>query len=181
MLGFPVVLKIQSADILHKSDVGGVQLNLHDSNAVRAAFQQMSERIRQSRADAHIDGVLVSPQRTGTLELLVSVMHDPMWGQILTLGLGGIWVEVLKDSSVRKLPVQHSDIRAMLHELRGVALLQGARGLPAVNIDKLIGVIYRIAQVAQSVQTQLDTLEINPLLMREDTIEVADVLLTWNK
>lgn len=180
MLGFPVVLKIQSADILHKSDVGGVQLNLHDSNAVHAAFQQMSERIQQRRADAHIDGILVSPQRTGTLELLVSVMRDPMWGQILTLGLGGIWVEVLRDSSVRKLPIQHNDIRAMLHELRGVALLRGARGLPGVNIDKLIDVIYRIAQVAESVQTQLDTLEINPLLMREDTIEVADVLLTWN-
>src|SRR5579883_3011444 len=127
-LGFPVVLKIQSADLLHKSDVGGVALNLASEEAVRAEFTAMLQRVRAGQPNAEIEGILVSPMRPAGVELLVGVVRDDLWGPILTLGLGGIWTEVLQDTTIRLLPVQPAEILAMLGELRGAALLRGARG-----------------------------------------------------
>ncbi len=174
----PLALKIQSPDILHKSDVGGVVLNVAPEHA-RTAFSNLLERVVRNAPDAHIDGVLLSPMRTASLELLVSVVDDPVWGLMLTVGLGGIWVEVLRDTSVRMLPVRSDEIRTMLHELRGFALLHGVRGQSGVNIDALVDVITRIAHLAQTLNGSLETLEINPLLVQDKTIEVADVLLSW--
>ncbi len=117
--------------------------------------------------------------RPAGIEMLVSVMHDPLWGQIFTIGLGGIWVEVFKDTSVRVLPIRRDEIQKMLTELRGAALLQGTRGQPPVNIEKLVDVLFRITQVAQGLQEQLGAMEINPLLLNSSEIEVLDALITW--
>lgn len=177
--GFPVALKIQSAAIMHKSDVGGVTLNLDSEDATRAEFSALLERVRVNAPEAEIEGVLVTPMRLAGTDLLVSVVRDPLWGLVLTLGLGGIWTEALKDTAVRVLPVQRGEIEVMLGELRGAAVLRGGRGRAPVDIHALSDVIYRITLFARTIASRLDVLEINPLWIDGARSEVLDVLLSW--
>jgi acyl-CoA synthetase (NDP forming) len=180
-LGFPVALKIQSSAILHKSDVGGVALSLGNEQEVRVAFATMLKKVQTQCPEAEIEGVLVSPMREAGFELLVGVVRDPLWGLVLTLGLGGIWTEALKDTSVRVLPVRRDEIPMMLNELRGAVLLHGSRGHAPVNLDMLCDVIYRISLLARSLDAHLDALEINPLLVNVSRIEALDVLASWKE
>ena len=178
-LGFPVVLKIQSADLPHKSDVGGVALNLASEEAVRGEFLAMLQRVEAGQPDAEIEGILVSPMRPAGIELLVGIVRDDLWGPVLTLGLGGIWTEVLRDTSIRLLPVQPAEILTMLGELRGAALLRGARGHEGVDLHALSEVIYRVSTLALALGPRLSALEINPLLVSAQRIEALDVLVNW--
>lgn len=178
--GFPVALKIVSPDILHKSDIGGVRLGLRDEGEVREAFQQIQEAAQRITPLPQIEGVLVSPMRSGGVELLIGVVRDAVWGQVLAVGLGGIWVEVLKDTSLRVLPVARTEIRAMLDELQGSALLRGARGTKPADIDALVEIIFRISTLAYSQGTELESLEINPLWVDGSQIEALDALITWS-
>src|SRR5579885_2558241 len=178
-LGLPVVLKIQSADLLDECDVGGVALNLASEEAVRAEFTAMLQRVRAGQPNAEIEGILVSPMRPAGVELLVGVVRDDLWGPILTLGLGGIWTEVLQDTTIRLLPVQPAEILAMLGELRGAALLRGARGREGVDLQALSEVIYRISALALALVPRLSALEVNPLLISAERIEALDVLVNW--
>ncbi len=131
-IGGRVVLKIASDDIAHKSDIGGVALNLEGDQAVADAFR----RVRAAApAGAHVDGVLVAPMRTGGLELFVGCTRDSQWGPVIAVGLGGVWVEVLQDVALRPLPVAAAEVRRMLTELRGAKLLEGVRGVPAADLD----------------------------------------------
>ncbi len=178
-LGFPVALKIASPDIVHKSDIGGVRLNLQDADEVQEAFTQIMNNASAVTPAPKIEGVLVSPMRSGGVELLVGVTRDPTWGQVLAVGLGGIWVEVLKDTSLRVLPVSRTDIHSMFNELQGKALLHGARGSKAAAIDGLVEVIYRVAELSQSLKDTLESLEINPLRVDGTQIEALDAVISW--
>lgn len=180
-LGLPVALKIQSPMLLHKSDVGGVALNLASEEAVHASFTEMWERIRTHQPTAEIEGILVSPMRGAGVELLVGIVRDPLWGLVLTVGLGGIWTEALKDTALRVLPVQPAEIETMLGELRGAALLRGSRGRTPVDVHALSQVIHRISMLARSLGPQLAALEINPLLIGPAGIEALDVLVSWQE
>ncbi len=179
VLGFPVALKIASPDIVHKSDIGGVKLGLQNEKAVCEAFTQVIESARTTVPHAHIEGALLSPMRSGGIELLVGVTRDVTWGQVLAVGMGGIWVEVLKDTSLRVLPVTHEDVRAMLAELQGVKLLQGARGSKPADLEALVEVIYNTAELAQALKADLESLEINPLRVDGSQIEALDAVITW--
>ncbi len=178
-VGFPVVLKIQSQAIAHKSDVGGVALHLDGEDAVQEAYDKMIERVQKACPGAKLDGVLVSPMRSAGTELLVGIIRDPLWGPVLTLGLGGIWTEVLRDTSVRVLPVSPEEIETMLSELRGFALLRGGRGQAGVDMHALSSIIHRISALALALGPQLSALEINPLWARETQIEALDALISW--
>ena len=178
-MGFPVALKIASPAIVHKSDIGGVKLGLQNEDAVREAFTQVMGSAKAAVSAAHIEGVLVSPMRSGGVELLVGVTHDATWGQVLAVGMGGIWVEVLKDTSLRVLPVTRDDVRAMLTELQGAKLLHGARGSKPADMDALVEVIYRTAELAQGLKADLESLEINPLRVDGSQIEALDAVITW--
>lgn len=180
-LGFPLALKVQSAEIVHKSDVGGVALNITSEEALRQSYDTMHERVRAALPRAELEGFLVTPMRSAGLELLVGIIRDPLWGLVLSLGLGGIWTEALQDTSVRVLPANQGEIHSMLNELRGAALLRGSRGHHAVNLDALSQVIYHISLLAQGLGPELAALEINPLLVDATTIEALDVLLTWQE
>ncbi|HEX6484156.1 MAG TPA: acetate--CoA ligase family protein [Ktedonobacteraceae bacterium] len=180
-LSLPVVLKIQSAALPHKSDVGGVALNLASEEAVSAEFTAMLARVQARQPDAGIEGILVSPMRPAGIELLVGIVRDELWGPILTLGLGGVWTEILKDTAVRVLPVQREEIATMLGELRGAALLRGARGQEGVNMQALSEVIYRISTLALALGPSLNALEINPLLVNGERIEALDALVSWQE
>lgn len=180
-LEFPVALKIASPDIVHKSDIGGVKLGLQNAEAVQAAFTQVMASAQAAMPSAHIEGVLVSPMRTAGVELLVGVTRDSTWGQVLAVGMGGIWVEVLKDTSLRVLPVTREDVRTMLTELQGAKLLYGARGTQAADMEALVEVIYRTAEVAQGLKADLESLEINPLRVDGAQIEALDAVITWQR
>jgi succinyl-CoA synthetase beta subunit len=173
------VLKIASPDILHKSDIGGVRLGLNNEEAVREAFAQIMQAAQAIEPAPRIEGVLISPMRTGGVELLIGITRDANWGQVLTVGLGGIWVEILKDTSLRVLPVSRAEVHTMLTELQGAKLLQGARGAKAVDLDAVVEVIYQIAELAQRLKTNLEALEINPLRVDGSQIEALDAVITW--
>ena len=179
--GFPVALKIQANEVLHKSDVGGVMLNISSEDEVRRSFETIVQNMRGPASSSAIDGILVSPMRPPGIELLVGITRDAAWGQALVVGLGGIWTEVLNDTAVRVLPVNRDEIERMLSELRSARLLLGVRGQPRINIEHLVDIIFRISRVAQGLQDHLDALEINPLLLHGSSIEALDVLLTWQR
>jgi acyl-CoA synthetase (NDP forming) len=123
------------------------------------------------------DGVLIGPMRRGGIELLVGVVTDPAWGKVLSVGLGGVWAEVLKDVALRLLPVDEDEVASMLADLKAAPLLQGARGTQPADMDKLCEVVVRISRLAESLP--LDTLEINPLRVDGSEIEVLDALAVW--
>ena len=178
-VNFPVALKVASPDIVHKSDIGGVRLNLQNEREVREAFGQIMQAAGIANPAARLEGVLVSPMRSGGVELLVGIVRDPSWGQVMAVGLGGIWVEILKDTSLRVLPVTREEIRTMLDELQGKALLRGARGSMPADLDRLVEVIYRASRLAQALGDRLESLEINPLRVAGSEIEALDALMTW--
>jgi acetate---CoA ligase (ADP-forming) len=180
-LGLPVALKIRSAALPHKSDIGGVTLDLRSEEAVHTEFTAMLERVRMHAPDAEIEGILVCPMRPAGTELLVGVVRDPLWGLVLTVGLGGIWTEVLKDTAIRVLPVRRAEIETMLGELRGAELLLGARGQRQVDLQALSAVIERIGALALALGPRLSVLEINPLLVDATRIEALDVLVSWQE
>jgi succinyl-CoA synthetase beta subunit len=125
---------------------------------------------------------LVQPQRASDgVELLVGVVRDPSWGPTLAVGLGGVWVETLRDSSLRLLPVDPDDVRRMLGELRGARLLQGVRGTPPADLDRLVEVIHRIGTLACRLGDRLESLEVNPLLVDGARVEALDAVLTWRE
>jgi acetate---CoA ligase (ADP-forming) len=175
-LGYPVALRISSARITHKSDVGGVALSLRTIADLRAGYR----RVRAAAAalpGADVDGVMVSPMRTGGAELLAGVSVDPVFGPVLAVGLGGIWVEVFGDVSLRVLPVGRDEVLRMLGELRGAALLRGTRGGSPADLESLATIILRIADAALSLGDSLRSVEVNPLWVDGDRIEALDLLV----
>jgi acyl-CoA synthetase (NDP forming) len=175
-VGLPVALKICSAQITHKSDIGGVVLGLGSEAEVRAGYEKV-RAAGQAVPEASVDGVLVTPMRTGGAELLAGVTVDPAFGPVLAVGLGGIWVEVLNDTSLRPLPVDAAEVRRMLGELRGLPLLQGARGTTPANLDAVAEAIAGLGEVALGLDGSLRALEVNPLWVNGDQVEALDVLV----
>ncbi|WP_219412592.1 acetate--CoA ligase family protein [Pseudonocardia nigra] len=177
--GGPVALKVCSADIAHKSDIGGVALDVSGPEAVRAAFARVLDAGRDATPD--VEGVLVSPMRTGGTELFVGVTVDPSFGPVLAVGLGGVFIEVLHDVSLRVLPVDApihpAEVVAMLGELRGAAVLAGARGTRPVDVDAVAEAIVRLAECARSLGPALRTVEINPLWVDGAQVAALDVLV----
>ena len=175
--GVPVALKVCSRDIPHKSDVGGVLLGVAGPDAAAAAYERICTQVTGALPQAEVRGVLVSPMRPPGLELLVGITVDPVFGPVLAVGLGGIWVEVLKDTSLRVLPVDRPTVRAMVGELQAAAMFTGARGTEPVDLDALAEVVVAVGTAALSLGGALDTLEVNPLRISEAGIEALDVLV----
>jgi acetate---CoA ligase (ADP-forming) len=179
-VGLPVVLKVCSAQITHKSDIGGVVLGLGSEAEVRAGYEKV-RAAAMAVPEASIDGVLVTPMRTGGAELLAGVTVDPAFGPVLAVGLGGIWVEILGEVSLRLLPVDAAEVRRMLGELRGLPLLQGARGARPADLDAAAEAIAGLGEVALALNGALDgalrALEVNPLWVNGDQVEALDVLV----
>jgi acyl-CoA synthetase (NDP forming) len=173
-------LKIASPDIAHKTDVGGVKLNVNGPSAVAEAYDAILASVKQHAPNARIDGVLIAPMRSGGLEMLVGTLRDPQWGPVLAVGLGGVWVEVLDDTQLRLLPVSVLEAKDMLRSLRAAKLLQGFRGTPAVDLDRLAAVIAAIGDAALALGDELETLEVNPLWVRGEEIEALDGLTVWS-
>jgi acetyltransferase len=161
-LGYPVVVKIDSPDIAHKTEAGGVRLNLTGPDEVRLAFAGVTGEALRRRPGAAVRGVLVQKMLQDGLEVLVGLNRDPVFGLTLTFGLGGIWVEVLRDISLRVLPVTEDDIREMIREIKAYPLLAGARGRAPADIEALVKVMLGVARLGMD-WPELTELDINPL------------------
>jgi acyl-CoA synthetase (NDP forming) len=172
-LGFPVVVKISSPDIVHKSDVGGVRLNLSSPEAVKKAGKELLVAVRRARPEAKVDGLLVYKMAPEGLEVIVGMNRDPQFGPILLFGLGGVLVEVFRDVSLRHLPLSREDARSMIREMRGYRVLAGYRGQPAVNELALVECILKVAEIAAK-HPEIQELDLNPVLAYPDGIIVVD-------
>lgn len=164
----PVVLKVVSPDILHKSDVGGVKLNLSGEDAVRHGHAAILDSVRTHCPNARIDGVLVAPMAPKGVECIVGMHSDPIFGPVVMFGLGGVFVEVLKDVSFRLAPFDHAQALSMIREIKGYALLQGARGAPPCDINALADALVALSRFADARREDFSSVEINPLLALPD-------------
>ena len=167
----PVVLKLASDELVHKSEAGGVVLDLRTEQDVRSAARRLLSLVAGS--------LLVSPMRTGGVELLVSIRRDVTWGPVLTVGLGGIWVEVYRDVQLAPLPVSAADVDRMLGRLRAAALLAGVRGRPPVSRAAAVAAIVSIAAAAERLGDAAEVVEVNPLWVSAERAEALDALIVW--
>ncbi|MFA0744902.1 MAG: hypothetical protein LASZOEIN_001702 [Candidatus Fervidibacter sp.] len=163
-IGYPVVLKVLSLDVVHKFDVGGVQLNLNSDSDVRQAFDKIINSVKQHLPEARIEGVIVQAMAKKGREVILGLKRDPQFGPILMFGLGGIYVEVLRDVTFRFAPVRELGAYRMVRDIRTYRLLEGVRGEPPADIDKIVECIERLSQLAIE-QDLIEELDINPLIV----------------
>jgi acyl-CoA synthetase (NDP forming) len=161
-VGFPVAVKLASATLTHKSDVGGVVLGLETEEQVRRAFADIGRRLDQQGLRAQMDGVTVQPMVNDGVEAIVGMTQDPSFGPVLMFGLGGVYVELLRDVTFNVAPVTDKDVRQMVRSVRGSKLLEGWRGAPAADRDALEQAILRLSQLVGEVP-ELAELDLNPL------------------
>jgi acyl-CoA synthetase (NDP forming) len=163
-IGYPVVLKLISPDILHKTDIGGVLLDVKDEGAVNAGFEKLVARASAVHPGAHVRGVQIQQMVTGGQEVIVGVKRDPTFGPLVMFGLGGVYVEALADVSFRLAPLTAADAWEMLEEVRSARLLTGLRGAPPADRAALVDAIVCVGQLAAD-QPEIVELDINPLLV----------------
>ena len=176
-LGYPVVLKIASPDIPHKSDLGLVRVGISDAAAVCAVARELLTSATKQAPGARIEGVLVQQQVPEGVEMIVGVVSDPVLGAAITVGTGGIFAEVLRDVATRPLPLDRDDAREMVTGLRGYALLDGARGRPKGNVEALLDVIEGVALLATSAGGRLSELDLNPVVVTPEGAIAVDSLI----
>jgi acetyltransferase len=171
--GFPVALKISSADVLHKSDVGGIRLNLDSPEAVEKAYEDMLAIVRQAQPKATLGDVLVSRMAPPGLEVIVGMNRDPQFGPIILFGLGGIMVEIFQDVSLRLLPFSRDDALDMIREIKGYELISGYRGQPPVDEQALADCIMSVAKMAEN-HPEIVEIDLNPVIAYPDGLLIVD-------
>ena len=164
-IGYPVAVKVNSADILHKTEAGGIRLGLQDAASVRAAFGEVTANAQNYDAHARIDGVVVQEMVSGGVETIVGVSYDEQLGPFLLFGTGGIMVEVYHDVALRLCPVTQEEALEMIDQVQGAQLLRGFRGAPPADVDALADTLVRVSQLAAQLEGSLAELDINPLMV----------------
>jgi len=165
-LGLPVALKIVSPDITHKTDIGGVALNLATADAVRRAFDEVTARVKKAQPAARITGCLVAPMAPkGGVETILGAQWDPVFGPVVMLGLGGIFVEAMKDVTFRLAPFDEAEAHRMIGELRAASVLRGLRGRPPADLAALAKALAALSRFAAAQGPALRSLDINPFLV----------------
>ena len=163
-IGYPLAMKIASPDIIHKSDMGGVKLNLATADAVRDAFDLMLMRIQQRAPEAKLNGVYIEKMCGRGREVILGMTRDPQFGPMLMFGLGGIFVEVMKDVTFHIAPITNDEALQMLQTTRSFELLTGVRGQASVDIDAIATALQRISQLAQDFP-EISEMDINPFIV----------------
>ncbi|MBY0269248.1 MAG: acetate--CoA ligase family protein [Burkholderiales bacterium] len=177
VLGYPVVLKIESPDILHKTEAKGVALNLGDESAVRSAYTALVANAKQYKADARIAGVLVQAMAQGDVELVIGLKRDPTFGPVVMVGLGGVLIEVFKDVVFRAAPVTEAEALRMLDELKSKVILDGVRGKPPVDKKALARMISAVSCFGAAAGARLAELDLNPVLAGPQGVTAVDWLM----
>ena len=163
-IGFPVVLKVVSPDIIHKSDVGGVIVGLKNAGEVRDAYKKILENVKKHRADAKIVGILVQEMAPASTEVIVGAIEDPQFGPALMFGLGGIFVEILRDVAFRIAPIDEDEAREMISEVKAYPLLKGYRNLPPADIEAIVKILVNTSRLVMEHQ-EIKELDLNPIMV----------------
>lgn len=172
-IGFPVVLKIVSPDIIHKSDVGGVIVNLKNAKEVGNAYKQILSNVKKHVANAKIVGMLVQEMAPASTEVIVGSIKDPQFGPALMFGLGGVFVEVLKDVTFRIAPVNEEEAREMIEEVKAYPLLKGYRGSPPADINAIVKIILATSKLVME-HEEIKELDLNPIMVYEKGAKAVD-------
>lgn len=176
-IGYPVALKVQSPEIRHKTEVGGIRLNLRTDAEVQEAYTEIMRNAKMHAPETAVAGVLVQEMIEGGVEVIVGTTKDPVFGPCVMFGLGGVFVEVLRDVSFRVAPLARPDVEEMIREVKGYPVLEGVRGRPAANISELVDVILRVSRLAVDFAEEIDEVDINPLIVSPEGARVVDTLI----
>ncbi len=177
-IGFPVVAKIASPDILHKTEIGGVLLNLQDAKAVESAFETLLARAHQHMPNAQIDGVLITPMVKGGVETILGVQVDPTFGPMILYGAGGTAVELFKDVALASAPLTPDSAKALIDKVKSSALLRGWRGAHAADENAVVNALCKLSEFAMTHADQLQSVDINPLLVQQQGAVCLDAVIT---
>jgi acyl-CoA synthetase (NDP forming) len=179
-MGFPVVLKISSPEVIHKSDSGGVKLSLNNAAEVKKAYDEILKKVKKQYPEAAVHGVSVQKMvRPGT-EVIIGTSKDPQFGPVIMFGLGGIFVELLKDVSFRVIPVKGKDAQEMIEEIKGYPLLKGYRGKEPASITALVEIILKISKFIEQ-NSQVKELDLNPIFAYRDKAVAVDARIILEK
>ncbi|MCG8615866.1 MAG: acetate--CoA ligase family protein, partial [Desulfobacterales bacterium] len=172
-IGYPVVLKVVSPDVSHKSDAGGVRVNIDSGDALRQAWQEIETNVHACNPGAAISGMIVCAQAEPGLEMIIGTLTDPVFGPSVMVGMGGIYTEIIRDTAQRVAPVSKKEALAMLKELKGWPLLTGARGQDTLDTDTLAGMIAAVSDLATA-DTSINELDLNPVRVYPDRVTALD-------
>jgi acetate---CoA ligase (ADP-forming) subunit beta len=172
-IGYPVALKIASTDITHKSDVGGVKTGLKDAKEVKKAYEDIMASVADKKPQARIQGVTVQPMARPGVEVIIGMSKDPQFGPVIMFGLGGIFVEVLKDVSFRLIPIEKRDAVEMIEEIKGRALLNGYRGQEPAGKEALAEILLKVSAMVEKTP-DIKELDLNPVFAYKDSTIAAD-------
>jgi acyl-CoA synthetase (NDP forming) len=172
-LGYPIVLKIVSPQITHKSDVGGVALGLSSAEDVGAGFERVVANAKKAQPSATIEGVAVQRMEKQGTEVIVGMTKDPQFGPVMMFGLGGVMVEILKDVAFRVVPLEERDARQMIHEIKGYPVLEGFRGSDPADVKKLEQLLLKVSQFVES-HPEVAELDLNPVFAYKDGAIAVD-------
>ncbi|MSP39547.1 MAG: acetyl-CoA synthetase [Deltaproteobacteria bacterium] len=164
---YPVVLKVESAEITHKTEAGAVRMNIQNESELRRCYGEILRNVQAHDASAVIDGILVQEMVTGDREVIVGMTRDPQFGPVIVVGIGGIFVEVIKDIAMRIAPLTKSDALDMIGELKGYRMLKGVRGQAESDIDALAEILCRFSRLAIDLADEIAEVDINPLMVFE--------------
>ncbi len=172
-INFPIVMKIVSPDIIHKTDAGGVKIGVNTEKEARLAYQGIISKAKKYNKNAKISGVIVYSMVPQGTEIIIGMMKDPHFGPVIMFGLGGIFVEVLKDISFRILPIEERDAREMITEIKGYEILKGARGETPKDIEAIKNLLLKISQLALE-NPEISEIDFNPVFVFEKGLQVID-------
>ncbi len=172
-IGYPVVLKVVSPDVIHKSDVGGVMLGLRSADEVRSAYEKLLGNVRSHKPNAEIVGVLVEEMAPKAVEVIVGAIKDPQFGPTLMFGLGGVFVEILKDVSFRVAPITEDDATEMITEIKAYPILQGYRGMPPADVDAIKQILLNTSRLVMEHQ-EIAELDLNPIMVYQKGAKAVD-------
>ncbi len=172
-IGYPVVLKIVSPDIIHKSDIGAVMLNLKNPIDVKEAYNKILNNAKKHKPDAKITGILVQEMAPTSTEVIVGSIKDPQFGPALMFGLGGIFVEILKDVTFRIAPITEADAKEMITEVKGYPILKGYRNQPPADTDAIVKILLNTSRLVMD-HMEIKELDLNPILVYEKGAKTVD-------
>jgi acyl-CoA synthetase (NDP forming) len=179
-IGFPVVLKIASPDITHKSDAGGVKTGLKNGAEVRKAYREIMASVKQKYPETNIEGVSVQKMARPGIEIIIGMSKDAQFGPVIMFGLGGIFVEVLKDVSFRLIPILPRDAEQMIKEIKGYALLNGYRGQEPADIPSLVDILLKVSALVEKTP-EIKEIDLNPVFAYKDSAVAVDARIVLEK
>ncbi|UCH90346.1 MAG: acetate--CoA ligase family protein [Thermoplasmata archaeon] len=178
-IGYPLVMKIVSPQIIHKTEVGGVKVNIGSDEELKKAYNEIIASAKAKVPDAEIQGILLEEMVSGT-ELIIGTTTDPQFGHMIMFGIGGIFVEVYKDVSFRLIPISAGDANEMLNELQGGALLKGVRGLPGADPKQLVEILMSVSKLVED-HPEIAEMDLNPLMITKRGTIAVDARILLNE